>query len=60
MIGPPTADDPSQAITKSAASPIQAAFLTYLISPEFEKDPIWDNLGFVAPSHPAIGSPTGT
>ena len=29
-------------------------------SADFQKDPIWDNLGFVAPTHPAIGNPTGT
>ena len=39
----------------------QTAFLNYMISPEFQKDPIWDNLGFVPPSSPKIGSPrTGT
>jgi phosphate transport system substrate-binding protein len=51
---------PGLGITKSAASPLQTAFLNYLISPEFEKDPIWDNLGFIPPSSPKIGNPTGT
>ena len=40
--------------------PSQTAFLNYLLSPEFEKDPIWDNLGFIPPSSPKIGNPTGT
>ena len=51
---------PGLAITKSAANALQTAFLTYLISPEFQKDPIWDNLGFIPPSAPKIGNPTGT
>ena len=51
---------PGLGITRSAASPLQAAFLNYLLSPEFEKDPIWDNLGFIPPSSPKIGNPTGT
>jgi phosphate transport system substrate-binding protein len=51
---------PGQAITKGAGSELENAFLSYLLSPEFEKDPIWDNLGFVVPGRPALGSPTGT
>ncbi len=51
---------PGLAITKSAATALQAAFLTYLISPEFQKDPIWDNLGFIPPASPKIGNPKGT
>ncbi len=51
---------PGQAITKGSANALATAFITYMLSPEFEKDPIWDNLGFVAPSHPQIGNPTGT
>src|SRR5215831_13447404 len=45
---------PGLAITKGAANALQTAFLTYLISPEFQKDPIWDNLGFIPPSSPKI------
>jgi phosphate transport system substrate-binding protein len=51
---------PGLGITKGAANPLQTAFLTYLISPEFEKDPIWDNLGFIPPANAKIGNPTGT
>jgi len=51
---------PGQAITKGGNNALATAFLTYMLSPDFEKDPIWDNLGFVAPAHPQIGNPTGT
>jgi phosphate transport system substrate-binding protein len=51
---------PGLAITKGAPSELEAAFLNYVISPEFENDPIWTNLGFIAPSNPKIGNPTGT
>jgi phosphate transport system substrate-binding protein len=51
---------PGLGITKAAANPLQAAFLNYLIGPEFQKDPIWDNLGFIPPANPKIGNPTGT
>jgi phosphate transport system substrate-binding protein len=51
---------PGLGITKGVGTQLETAFLTYMISPEFEKDPIWDNLGFVAPAKAAIGNPTGT
>jgi phosphate transport system substrate-binding protein len=51
---------PGLAITKAAANQLQTAFLNYMISPEFEKDPIWTNLGFIPPANPKIGNPTGT
>jgi phosphate transport system substrate-binding protein len=51
---------PGQGITKGSSNALATAFLTYMISPDFQKDPIWDNLGFVVPAHPAIGNPTGT
>ena len=51
---------PGQAITKGSNNALATAFITYVLSPDFEKDPIWDNLGFVAPAHPQIGNPTGT
>jgi phosphate transport system substrate-binding protein len=51
---------PGLAITKGAANALENAFLTYMISPEFEKDPIWTNLGFIPPANPKIGNPTGT
>ena len=50
---------PGQGILKGSGNDLQKAFLNYMLSPEFQKDPIWDNLGFVAPTHPAIGNPTG-
>ncbi|MBV9597856.1 MAG: substrate-binding domain-containing protein [Chloroflexi bacterium] len=50
---------PGLGITRAAANPLQTAFLNYLLSPEFEKDPIWDNLGFIPPASPKIGNPTG-
>jgi phosphate transport system substrate-binding protein len=50
---------PGLAITKGAASQLEAAFLTYVLSPEFQKDPIWANLGFIPPANAAIGNPTG-
>jgi len=36
---------------------LEAAFLDYLIGQSFEADPVWDNLGYVAPSSPAVGKP---
>ncbi|MBV9580893.1 MAG: substrate-binding domain-containing protein [Chloroflexi bacterium] len=51
---------PGLAITKGGANQLETAFLTYMISPDFEKDPIWDNLGFIPPANPKIGNPTGT
>jgi phosphate transport system substrate-binding protein len=50
---------PGLAITKGQPSEVAAAFITYMISPQFEGDPIWANLGFVPPANPAIGNPTG-
>jgi phosphate transport system substrate-binding protein len=50
---------PGQGITKVSPSPLEQAFLQYMLSPEFEKDPIWDNLGFIPPARPAIGNPAG-
>jgi phosphate transport system substrate-binding protein len=50
---------PGLAITKGKGSDLANYFITYMISPEFEKDPIWTNLGFIPPAKPAIGNPTG-
>jgi len=50
---------PGLAITKGPASPLAAAFLTHLLSPEFQRDPIWTDLGFVPPARAAVGNPTG-
>jgi phosphate transport system substrate-binding protein len=50
---------PGLAITKGTPSELAAAFINYMISPQFEADPIWANLGFVPPANPAIGNPTG-
>lgn len=51
---------PGLGITKGQANPLETAFLTYLLSSEFQQDPVWNNLGFVVPAKPAIGNPTGT
>jgi phosphate transport system substrate-binding protein len=51
---------PGQAITKGHGSDLENSFITYMISPEFEKDPIWKSLGYVPPAKPAIGNSTGT
>jgi phosphate transport system substrate-binding protein len=50
---------PGLAITKGQTNEIADAFISYMISPQFESDPIWDALGFVVPANPAIGNPTG-
>jgi phosphate transport system substrate-binding protein len=51
---------PGQAITRASNAALATAFINYVISAEFQKDPIWDSLGFVVPARPAIGNPTGT
>ena len=51
---------PGIGITKGPGNDLETAFLTYMLSPEFEKDPIWTSLGFIPPANPAIGNPTGT
>jgi ABC-type phosphate transport system substrate-binding protein len=48
---------PGLAITRGPATPLEAVFLNYLIGQSFEADPVWDNLGYVAPSSPAVGKP---
>jgi phosphate transport system substrate-binding protein len=50
---------PGLAITKGQPNQLEAAFLTYMLSPQFESDPIWTSLGFIPPANPAIGNPTG-
>ncbi|HEY2595449.1 MAG TPA: substrate-binding domain-containing protein, partial [Chloroflexota bacterium] len=50
---------PGLAITKGPGTELQNAFIGYMLSPQFQSDPIWDNLGFVVPVNPAIGNPTG-
>jgi phosphate transport system substrate-binding protein len=50
---------PGLAITKGPPKPLAAAFLSYVIGPEFRSDPAWDSLGYVLPTNPAIGSQTG-
>ena len=51
---------PGLAITRGAPSETAAAFISYMLGPEFQSDPIWDQLDFVQPVAPAIGNPTGT
>lgn len=51
---------PGLAITKGEPSELEAAFLTYMLSSEFQSDPIWGNLGFIPPANGAIGNPTGS
>jgi phosphate transport system substrate-binding protein len=50
---------PGLSITKGTGSDLENSFIGYMISPQFESDPIWDSLGFVVPSNAAIGNPTG-
>jgi phosphate transport system substrate-binding protein len=50
---------PGLAITKGQPKALAAAFLSYMIGPEFRSDPSWDSLGYVLPARPAIGSQTG-
>jgi phosphate transport system substrate-binding protein len=50
---------PGLSITKGGPSELEASFISYMISPQFESDPIWDSLGFVVPANAAIGNPTG-
>jgi len=50
---------PGLAITRDRGSELANSFISYMISPTFESDPIWDSLGFVVPANPSIGNPTG-
>jgi phosphate transport system substrate-binding protein len=50
---------PGVAITKGQPNALEAAFINYMISPQFESDPIWNTLGYVPPARPAIGNPIG-
>jgi phosphate transport system substrate-binding protein len=50
---------PGLSITKGQGSELENSFISYVISPSFESDPIWDSLGFVVPANPSIGNPTG-
>ena len=50
---------PGLAITKGQGTELANSFISYMISPAFESDPIWDALGFVVPANPSIGNPTG-
>jgi phosphate transport system substrate-binding protein len=50
---------PGLAITKGPPNALASAFLSYMISRQFQADPVWTMLGYVPPSNPAIGSPTG-
>jgi phosphate transport system substrate-binding protein len=50
---------PGLAITKGQPKALAAAFLSYMIGPDFRSDPAWESLGYVLPARPAIGSQTG-
>jgi phosphate transport system substrate-binding protein len=50
---------PGLAITKGQGTEVANSFISYMLSPGFESDPIWDALGFVVPANPSIGNPTG-
>ena len=50
---------PGLAITRGQPTGLAAAFLNYMIGTEFRSDSAWENLGYVPPSHPAIGNLVG-
>jgi hypothetical protein len=50
---------PGVAITKGPPSALKAAFISYMISPQFQSDALWSKLGYVPPARPAIGNPIG-
>jgi len=50
---------PGLAITAARSSELANSFIGYMISPQFESDPIWGALGFVVPANPSIGNATG-
>ncbi|MBV9578567.1 MAG: substrate-binding domain-containing protein [Chloroflexi bacterium] len=50
---------PGLAITRGQGTELANSFISYMLSPSFESDPVWDALGFVVPSNPSIGNPTG-
>jgi phosphate transport system substrate-binding protein len=50
---------PGQAITRAQPSPLAAAFLSYLVGPDFARDAAWNDLGLVQPANPAIGNQIG-
>ncbi len=50
---------PGLAITRAQGSEGANSFISYMLSPDFESDPIWDALGFVVPASPSLGNPTG-
>jgi phosphate transport system substrate-binding protein len=50
---------PGLGITKGRGTELANSFISYMISPTFESDPIWDALGFVVPANPSLGNPTG-
>lgn len=50
---------PGLAITKGQPTVLALAFQSYLISPEFRSDPVWQNLGYIPPASAAIGNAIG-
>jgi phosphate transport system substrate-binding protein len=50
---------PGVAITRGQPNGLAAAFINFLISPQFQSDPVWSMLGYVPPARPAIGNPIG-
>jgi phosphate transport system substrate-binding protein len=50
---------PGVAITKGQPNALEAAFINYMISSQFQSDPIWNALGYIPPARPAIGNPIG-
>jgi phosphate transport system substrate-binding protein len=50
---------PGVAITKGQPNGLEAAFINYMISSQFQSDPIWNMLGYIPPARPAIGNPIG-
>lgn len=50
---------PGVAITKGQPTGLAAAFINYMIGPQFQSDPAWGMLGYVPPARAAIGNPIG-
>lgn len=50
---------PGVAITKGQPNQLAAAFINYMIGPQFQSDNAWEGLGYIPPARAAIGNPIG-